>query len=217
MVGCVTHNNEQIMEGQDQPSKDTVVADNGALTPFRANENSMPSSSGEQSTVHEDMSVESQSAIEVKQFSFSFDSDNNMMVKIRNVQDENLLRHVTFTGYHREMLMKENREKLKRKEPFSEFVRFYNVIDHKRHEKWNGVSLFDLMFLTLNSRFRVRKELSSLGQVKETKALVYCKRQRKLCRIISVEGAMRYICSMNARLPERRLIKQCLVDVLCHI
>jgi hypothetical protein len=150
----------------------------------------------------------------VRRFDFFFDQNNQMDMTIHMVElgDKDKWYHVQLNGQSRERIMRENRQKVLNHKPFSEYVRFYKVVNKSSETEWIGASVFDLMFLTLNSRSRVKKELQQVRGIKKVKLSVICKRQKRRSLILSIKDTIKFICSMSSRLLERKIMKDCLVE-----
>lgn len=150
----------------------------------------------------------------MKRFEFTYDHEKGQwivhVIEIHNCHDDLVARNMMYApGHVREQTMKENRRRLLAKQPFSEYVRFVRV--NNSGETWVGVMAFDIMLLTLNSRYRMSHEVRKMECAKSTRALICHGHQRQMCRVVSVDGMKKYLCDMNARIEERRIIKRCLL------
>ena len=131
----------------------------------------------------------------------------NDEVTIQSVKylDQVIVSYFRLKGCQRDAVMKQNRINIRNQMPYSEYVRFYTILDEESMETWLGVSVSDIMHLTLNSRFSVSREVAKMKGVKQTKCPSLCSGLRKLSMIVSVDDMAQYIMNMNTRLPERPL------------
>lgn len=177
----------------------------------------------ERKPLHEELenriSIDSSKPLYTKRFDFYFDKDGQLDVDIVTVDPDDWMQkcNARLSGDQRERIVRENRKKLLKLEPFSEYVRFYKVSSTESEDFSIGVLAFEILFLTLNSRFRVTKELSQVSGITPMKVLVPCSFQKKPCLVLSVKDMIKTICAMNTRLLERRLIKLCLMPKLLEI
>jgi hypothetical protein len=194
------------MENKKDITQEVMTPECSVLLPYERN----------QIPKEKDVYLQSSLPYCVRRFDFSFDKNNQMKMTMKTVQPGDIEHryHIRLNGQSRERIMRENRKNVLNHKPFFEYVRFYKVIDKKKDTEWVGALEFDLMFLTLNSRFRVRKELKDIYGLQDVKLPVRCTQQNKLCRILSTKHTIKYIYSMNTRLPERRNVKNCLLDKL---
>ena len=150
----------------------------------------------------------------VMKFEFSFPNSDGLCLNLSFVdyfQPTHAI-HLGMSGKNREIIMRQNREKLLSGSSFLEYVRLFEVQDINKGESWLGVMVLDLMFLTLNSRFRTTKELEKIPVQKEAKGPIRCDKQMQMCRVISIADALKYIRNMKVRSPERRTMKETLIQ-----
>lgn len=152
----------------------------------------------------------------VKRFDFVYNNDRcHWTVNVTDIHTSvhsPVTRKMMYTlGNEKEQTMKENREKLMRKEPFSEYIRIVQVRYLNSDETWMGVMASDIMHLTLNSRHNMSHELKKMNCPKTMRVLVSYGKQRQIFRLVTMGAAKKYICDMNVRIKERRVIRQCLL------
>jgi len=162
----------------------------------------------------------------IKRFDFSYDEDKKQwrvdVTNIHNPSGDVCLRAMMYArGNVREKTMKENRERLLAKQPFSEFVRFVrvqyvdrNTLKEDVSKAWMGVLAIDIIFLTLNSRHRMSHEMKTTEWPRTALVLVKHGKKRQMSRVITLGAAKKYICHMNTRRKERKIIKECLLSCL---
>lgn len=163
--------------------------------------------------------LDSSDPLYVKRFDFFFNENDQLDVTINDVETDgwNSEYTTTMTGDDREEIVRENRKKLLAHERFSEYVRFYQLVYPDSEQRMIGVMASEIMFLTLNSRFRLTKELSQANGITLIKLPVSCSFQKKPCRLLTIDDMITYITSMHARLPSRKLIKHCLVKKIIEL
>jgi len=145
-------------------------------------------------------------------FDFAFDENNQMYFDVSIVND-----HVKYHGFldlngkMRDDVMIVNRKNVLEQVPYSEFVRLFEIKSTTDTGSWVGVMVFDLMFLLLAHKSKGTAEMLKMDLARHTRCFVWHGRQHKLFRMIGIEDLLYYIAIMTVKVPERIMMKKCLV------